>query len=141
MPSIPQPSISSSEPASARLAEIIESFEAAWKGGRKPELDAYLPDTVQVPQLVLVELVRADLECRIKSGETFRLEDYLQHYPDLIEDPSGFIDLIVHEYQLRLQHEPDLSLDEFRRRFPELAGDLASRVPKPPVIENTKVDG
>ena len=37
---------------------------------------------------VLLELVHADLECRLKAGEGTRAEDYLRRYPELAAEPA-----------------------------------------------------
>jgi hypothetical protein len=60
----------------SRLEEIVEGFERAWQTGRRPDLETYLPAGGPLRQAVLVELVHADLECRLKAGEAARVEDY-----------------------------------------------------------------
>jgi serine/threonine protein kinase/tetratricopeptide (TPR) repeat protein len=124
----------------SRLEEIIEQFEDAWQQGSRPSLDDYLHRTGVDPSALLVELVHADLECRLKASEPARIEEYLERYPDLAAEREGMLSLITAEYKLRQRRETDLAVDEFVRRFPAYADELPSLlrlVPKPDVIPET----
>jgi hypothetical protein len=107
----------------SRLEEIVEAFERAWQAGRRPDLDAYLPAGGPLRQAVLVELVHADLECRLKAGEPARVEDYLGRYPELATAPPLVLELVRREYELRYPREGTLPFEEYARRFPE-QGDV-----------------
>jgi tetratricopeptide (TPR) repeat protein len=112
--------------------ELIERFEAAWRQRAAPAIDDYLPAESSSRRAVLVELVHVDLEFRIGAGETARVEGYLERYPELATDVGTIVDLLAAEYQLRGRGEPDLSLAEYRGRFPQLSDALSevlSRVP------------
>src|SRR4051794_18679940 len=67
-----------------RLDRILERFEDAWRRGEKPDLDAYLmqADGLSQRRALLVELVHEDLEYRLRAGESVRIEEYLQRYPE-----------------------------------------------------------
>ena len=53
-----------------RLNARCECFEEAWQQGERPTLEDFLPKGGETQrQRVLVELVHADLECRLKAGE------------------------------------------------------------------------
>ena len=65
MPSAVEPPDSSESDASwQQLEEIVKRFEAAWRGGRQPVLEDFLPAGEAERWPVLVELVYADLEWR-----------------------------------------------------------------------------
>ena len=64
-----------------RLQRIIAGFETAWRRGARPRIADYLPAEDPHREALLVELVHADLEFRIKSGESARVEDYLRKVP------------------------------------------------------------
>jgi hypothetical protein len=102
----------------ARLEEIIEGFEAAWQAGGRPGLDAFLPADGPLRRAVLVEVVHADLECRLKAGEPARAEEYLRRYPELAATPDLLLDLVRREYELRCPREGPLPFDEYGQRFP-----------------------
>ena len=108
----------------ARHQRIIAGFEAAWKRGERPKIGAHLPVDEPRKLELLVELAHADLEFRIKSGESARVEEYLRKYPDLRRARSTVIGLIRAEYAIRRRREPGLKLDRYRRRFPEYLTEL-----------------
>jgi tRNA A-37 threonylcarbamoyl transferase component Bud32 len=110
-----------------RREPLIRRFEAAWLRGERPAIDDYLPADAADRPAVLLELVHADLECRLRVGEAVRVETYLQRYPDLAADSASVIDLIVTEFDLRRRGEPDLDPDSYYLRFPQFAAELASR--------------
>ncbi len=104
--------------STSQVAQVVQSFEAAWLEGQAPSIDDYLFVTGMDPSSLLRELVRADLECRLKAGETARVENYLGRYPELRKDTHVLRQLIATEFSLRRQRETGLSLDEFAERFP-----------------------
>src|SRR5262249_27553515 len=96
---------------------ILNSFETAWQGGRRPEIDAFRP-AGGGDSALLFELIQTDLEYRLKAGEAARVEEYLQRYPELGADRARLLDLLTAEYRLRRRAETDLSIAEYERRFP-----------------------
>ena len=67
------------------------------------------------------------------------MEDYLNRYPELGDDRAAVLELIRAEYEHRRLTESSLSLDEFRRRFPDHADDLAARVAGLPSVPGYEV--
>src|SRR5207244_941645 len=98
----------------------------AWQRGEQPSIAEYLLAGDQVP--LLVELVHVELERRVKANEPARVEQYLDRYPALAEDPSVITELLAAEYHHRRLHEPNLALDEYVRRFPEQREELTALV-------------
>jgi len=96
----------------------VARFEEAWRSGVRPTIDDYLPTDAASSRAILIELVHADLECRLKAGDQVRVEDYFERYPDIANDRSVARQLIASEYELRLQEHPELPLDEYFERFP-----------------------
>ena len=107
-----------------RLQEPITAFETAWSRGQRPKLVEYLPDHGPRREALLVELVHAELEFRLKAGESARVEDYLRRYPTLGRERSTVLELIRAEWSFRRRREPALSLDRFRERFPDFRDEL-----------------
>jgi serine/threonine protein kinase len=60
-----------------------------------------------------------------QRGEHIRVEDYLARHPRLQADHDGLVDLITNEFLLRRQAGEKPTLEEYRQRFPHLAGPLA----------------
>jgi serine/threonine-protein kinase len=94
-------SSSDSETSWQQLEEIVKRFEAAWRAGKHPVLEDFLPANQAERWPVLVELVYTDLEWRIKTGEPARAADYLERFPELACDPVVARDLVHREQELR----------------------------------------
>lgn len=114
-------------PSEVDLEKIVERFEDAWRKGDRPKLDDYLVNGA-IRRELLVELIHTDLEYRLKAGDEVRVEAYLTRYPELAEDSSSVLALIVAEHQFRSRREPDVSLAEYERRFPDYLSELGSRL-------------
>src|SRR5262245_22323658 len=84
---------------------LIEAFERAWQTGSSPNLDDYLRGDSAEQIDLLVELVHADLEFRIKAGEAARVESYLGRYPELASDRSTVLGLLEAEFDLRRRND------------------------------------
>ena len=90
-----------------RLQELIARFEAAWARGERPRIADYLPADEPHREAVLLELVHAELEFRLKAGESARVEDYLRPYPEPeARSPEAVLGLIRAEWTLRRRREP-----------------------------------
>jgi predicted Ser/Thr protein kinase len=123
----PNPPLPDDGRDSARHEPLIRRFEAAWLRGEQPAIDAYLPADAAERRAVLVELVHADLECRLKAGEAVRVESYLQRYPELATNTADVIELIATEFDLRRRTEPNLDPESYYARFPQFYTELAAR--------------
>jgi formylglycine-generating enzyme required for sulfatase activity len=108
----------------AHLEQLVERFEQAWQRGEPPALDDFLPADAAERQAVLPDLVHIDLERRLKAGAAVRVETYLQRYPELAARPEVVFALAKAEFLLRRCDDPELSLDEYCRRFPHCAEQL-----------------
>jgi hypothetical protein len=108
----------------AELESIVARFEAAWRQGQGPVIDDYLPQEPLQRQVVLIELVHADLEFRLRAGESIRVESYLQRYPDLRHERSAVAGFLAAEYSARRQREPNLGPEDYLHRFPEYRLEL-----------------
>jgi serine/threonine protein kinase len=62
---------------------IAQRFEKAWQDSGRPVIDDFLPNNGMLRLAVLNELVHVDLERRRRAGDSVRLEDYLERYPEL----------------------------------------------------------
>ena len=89
-----------------------------WENGKPPEIDRYLPEAMPLRLGALSELVHIDLERRLEIGEQVRVESYLKRYPELATQPPRVASLVCAEFAGRRRRQPDLSPDEFVRRFP-----------------------
>lgn len=126
----PDPAPSRSSASDAALEELIARFEAAWQRAAEPRLDDFLPASVRLRAKALVELVHTDLECRLKAHCEASVEAYLTEYPELAQDRSAVIELIVADctYRQRLGHA--CSPADYASRFPDLREELLARLPR-----------
>jgi tRNA A-37 threonylcarbamoyl transferase component Bud32/peroxiredoxin len=107
---------------------LIEQFELAWQRGERLAIEDFLPEPPAPRDLILVELVHADLEWRLKNGEAARVENYLERFPELEGNRDVVLDLIVQEFSLRRNSEPGLMPADFCHRFPVLAAEVQARL-------------
>lgn len=109
----------------ASLGHIVAAFEEAWQRGDRPALAEFLPSSDPGRRIVLVELVHADLELRLKEGEAVGVEFYLERYPELAADREVVLALLSSEFGLRRRQNPNLDASEYYRRFPHLRDELS----------------
>src|SRR6516165_9565946 len=118
--------MSASPPVEKRPAELPSSrvdfwakrFETAWREGKKPVLEDYLPPEASLRLPVLIELIHIDLEFRLDAGEAIRLETYLRRYPQLADEREAMIGLIAAEFEHR-QRLAGPTVEEYVERFPQ----------------------
>jgi WD40 repeat protein/serine/threonine protein kinase len=110
------------------LLQLLEGFERAWQGGNPPQLETFLPAGDSLRSAVLVELIHVDLACRLAKGDSARVEQYLQRYPELANHPGLLLELLGAEYQQRWRHEPNIRPAEYVQRFPQHQEQLWSRL-------------
>src|SRR5581483_10749282 len=111
----------------SRYEELIAEFERAWQTGPPPGIDDYLQGNGSERISLLVELVHADLEFRVKTGESVRVESYLERFPELARDDATVLELLDAEYRLRRRKESDVDLNEYAARFPRHIDELRTR--------------
>src|SRR5262249_37485237 len=110
------------------LIERVDALLAAWDAGPvPPRLADFLPaEPPALRRLVLVDLIKVDLEQRHRRGLTLRrVEDYAAEHPELAGEGGMPCDLLYEEYHLRRRLGEDVSLGEYRDRFPGQIAELA----------------
>jgi tetratricopeptide (TPR) repeat protein/tRNA A-37 threonylcarbamoyl transferase component Bud32 len=120
------------------LDAVLESFEGEWRSGRAPSINHYWSQvgrslTPVERRRVLGELVAVDLWHRWAYGAEAPadsaadgslprrplLDDYIRQSPELgsLNDLPTF--LVREEFRVRLVHRAEVTLSEYRRRFPD----------------------
>ena len=102
----------------AEREQLLGSFEEAWRDGKAPAIVDYLKGDGEARRHLLAELVHAELEFRLKSGDAARVEEYLTRYPELTHDTDCLVSLIAAEYRLRGRQDSSLGIDQYLARFP-----------------------
>jgi serine/threonine protein kinase len=101
------------------LAQRVDRFRAAWQADQTTDLEAFLPAPPAPHRpLVLVEMIKADMELRAKAGLPVRVETYHGRFRHELP-PGALVPLIASEYRLRHRHGDKPRLTEFRSRFPD----------------------
>ncbi|HUR54946.1 MAG TPA: serine/threonine-protein kinase, partial [Gemmataceae bacterium] len=105
------------------LGDRLEAFAREWDAGTPPDPAAFVPASPPAARrLVLVELLKFDLDQRLQRGLDRPLEDLLAAFPELAADPP--CDLIYEDFQLRRAAGRQVRTDDYFRRFPDQAAEL-----------------
>src|SRR5262249_51883369 len=94
------PSAEDSLALAREVDRLCDAYEAALGGGAAA-LDDWLPPDEPRRGAALVELVRVELEHRLRSGEAARAEEYFTRYPGLAADPAKVFRVVAAEYRAR----------------------------------------
>ncbi|MBX9624711.1 MAG: serine/threonine protein kinase, partial [Gemmataceae bacterium] len=109
----------------AAVGDHLEAFAGAWAaGGDPPDPARFLPEgPPPVRRMILVELVKYDIDQRIGRKLDRPLEDYLRAFPELAagEPPA---DLLYEDFHLRRQAGQSPDPADYFRRFPGRAAEL-----------------
>jgi serine/threonine protein kinase len=113
------------EAAWNEVAERLEAFVAAWESGAAPAIADHLPAGPPARRrLVLVELVKVDLEFRARGPRPPLVEDYLAAFPELADADGPPVELLCEEYHVRRAHGAAADVANLCRRFPGRAVEL-----------------
>ena len=98
---------------------------SAWQSGDPPPLADFLPaEPAALRPIVLVELIKVDMERRLRSGAPFKmLEAYQLEFTELADSDIP-CDLIYEEYHLRRMSGETVDSAAYLKRFPRQAERL-----------------
>jgi serine/threonine protein kinase len=107
------------------MSEYLDAFTRSWETDGPPALDRFLPlEPPEHRRLILVELVKIDIEHRLQRGLDRSLEDYLREFPELAETGPP-ADLLYEDYHLRLRAGLHPVPTDYFTRFPDRSTELA----------------
>jgi WD40 repeat protein/tRNA A-37 threonylcarbamoyl transferase component Bud32 len=109
----------------AWLEPLLRRFKLSWQAGERPSIEAHLPADAKKHLVAQIELIRVELELRLQAGEAARVEEYLERFPEVARDRSAVFKLLLAEWRTRAAREPELTIEEYRRRFPDFEAELA----------------
>ena len=107
-----------------RLERITGRFEEAWREGGRPAIDDYLPSDPESRAAVLIELVHAELELRLRAGESASALEYFRRFPELECDRAVAHDLVASERELHRARRSEVVHDEYRAQFQQHAREV-----------------
>jgi hypothetical protein len=106
----------------------VRQLEETWRYAPQPDIGSLVPPADNPLRLhILVEQIKADQECRWKSGIPTKIEYYLDAWPELLGQVSVILELLDSECLTRAMFSDMPTYEELRIRFPTLAeqGDLS----------------
>jgi len=109
------------------LAGQVQAFLQAWDSRAEPPNPAeFLPKgTAVLRRLVLLELIKVDLDYRWSRGQSVRIvDDYLAAFPELAADGPP-CDLLYEEYHIRKRAGDSVQPGDYLLRYPGRADELA----------------
>jgi len=107
------------------VAEHLEAFAVSWESqGDPPDATQFVPDSpASVRRLVLIEILKYDIDCRLQRGLERTLEEYFKQFPELLKNGPP-CDLLYEDFHLRRQAGQEVTPATYFRRFPEQAAEL-----------------
>lgn len=104
-------------------------FGAAWEAGCRPSVLDYLEGRTGAERAELAaDLIRIDLQHRLRLGEEVHVEEYLRDIPELRDAEVELVALLIDEHALRTEAGQVVTLDEYARRFPEHVDTLRNEL-------------
>jgi serine/threonine protein kinase len=98
-----------------------ERFEESWASSpaSEPDLASFLVEDEPIRTLLLVHLVKCDIEFRRQAGNIRLPEEYIARFPELGSNLVAAVEVLLWEYR-----RGETRLEELVGRFPDLADEL-----------------
>jgi len=109
--------------------DAVRDFAAAWETGVRPTVLDYLDARSGSERAELAaDLIRIDLQQRLRLGEEVHVDQYLRDVPELRHAEVELVALLIDEHALRTEAGQVVTLDEYARRFPEHVDTLRNEL-------------
>ena len=124
------------------LADHVGRFIDAWSEAEEqgpPVLEDYLPSDQHIRLLVLIELIKVDLEARWQDWNLPKsLLEYVDEFPELSTQqlPS---DLIYEEFHLKCEAGLEITPEEIYEQYPDQAASLKQYFAMNPKYHSTLI--
>ncbi len=109
------------------LSGQLEEFAAAWTSQPEPDLASFLPPaslSVDVRQMVLIELVKYDLEQRALHNCLRPLDEYGREFPEMLDQGEPPLELIYEDFHVRRTAGLAPTVSDYAKRYPKQADGL-----------------
>lgn len=98
----------------------VREFAAAWDSGSRPTVFDYVNARSGSERAELAaDLIRIDLQYRLRLGEEVHVDEYLRNIPELRDAEVELVALLIDEHSMRTEAGQVVTLDEYAKRFPE----------------------
>jgi len=125
---------------SADLLNRVERFQAAWKPDGSTGLEWYLPPPgTRHRPAVLVQIIVADMERRAPAGLPFRVERYVNLFPEELSTAEMPVPLLAAEFRLRHRYTDRPAIAEYQRWFPAQFDELVARLAQMPPLPSSRL--
>lgn len=108
--------------------DILTAYEQAWQQNTPPNLDTTLAALTFHSTDLVADLVKLDLEYRLRAHQPTLIETYLARYPELSSAQEMLLDLVSHEYYVRQHLGLSAKQSDYQSRFPHLGVELLARL-------------
>lgn len=105
------------------LADAVGRFIEEWDQGGPPGIAEFLPSGGGMRRLLLIELIKVDLEYRWGQGLAKRVQEYVADFPELA-DGKVPVELLYEEFHARQQAGLAVDPQEYAEEYPEHADTL-----------------
>lgn len=92
------------------------------------DLFTFLASRPQSSSEMRLKVILHDLEERWKTGRPLKVEEYLERFPDLANDPQAIIALVKTEHKAQFGIDTTPEISELAIRFPQLASCLLEQL-------------
>ncbi|MDA1163549.1 MAG: serine/threonine-protein kinase [Planctomycetota bacterium] len=107
----------------------VRDFAAAWDTACRPIVLDYLESRSGSARAELAaDLIRIDLQHRLRLGEEVHIDEYLHDIPELRDAEVELVALLIDEHALRTEAGQVVTLEEYARRFPEHVDTLRNEL-------------
>jgi hypothetical protein len=113
---------------SARLQQRVDEHRQRCRDDQWPALSETLEDAGADRWALLIQLVHADMELRLRDGQAVRVESYLDRFPELRDDSDVQLGLIAREFELVRELTGTANPVDYADRFPACRDDLLMRL-------------
>jgi urea transport system substrate-binding protein len=106
----------------------VARLSALWRHGQEPDLRAFLAGAGRLNMAELTDVLCADQRQRWLNGQRPEVAAYIALHGSFHPGAEPAIDLVFGEFLARRELGESPTLDEYCRRFPDLAGQLRLHV-------------
>jgi serine/threonine-protein kinase len=124
----PTSSLPPDAPGRPRAHDPAGELLRRWEQGDAPDVATFLARAGPLPPAELAAVLRVDQRQRWRRGERVPAESYLPRLPGNPPDLDLALDLIYNEYLVREQLGERPDLDDYCRRFPDVAPVLREQI-------------
>lgn len=112
----------------AETGSPVRRLVTQWRAGEPPDLVAFVAGLERLAPSAVAAVLRADQRLRWRAGEPRPAEWYLEHFPEVADDPDLALDLVHGEFLLGEESGTPPDLDHFLERFPRFAETIRLQV-------------